>query len=155
FIRRGESKHRLTADEVRDLQNDKREVSVEQELCPQYTFPEDFDPELVAAFVAGVKEAVQDTDTHGVTTEELLAIRRLGKFKNGQFVPNGACVLLFANDPLDAFAGCKVRFLRFEGDAEGSGTEWNAVKDNIFEGPVPKLIQMTESALTSQLREFS
>ncbi len=155
YIRRGESKHRLTPDEVVDLRNDKREVSIEQQLYPQYIFPDHFDAELVSEFVKGVRASVDDPDSLGVTPEELFQIRRLGKFKDDVFVPNGACVLLFALDPLETFPGCKVRFLRFEGDAEGTGTEWNAVKDTTLEGNIPRLIEWIKQILTSQLREFS
>jgi ATP-dependent DNA helicase RecG len=151
FIRRGESKHKLTQDELKDLQNDKQEVSVEQELWPGYSFPDDFNMGLVDDFLL----AVRSTLSEPVPSEELLVARRLGKLKDGRFVPNGACVLLFANDPLIAFPGAKIRFLRFEGEAEGSGDQWNAVKDLLIEGSIPRLIQTTETILDGQLRDFS
>jgi ATP-dependent DNA helicase RecG len=50
YIRRGETKHKLRPEEIRDLQNDKGEVRVEKELYPTYRFPEDFDANLVKAF---------------------------------------------------------------------------------------------------------
>ncbi len=48
-----------------------------------------------------------------------------------------------------------MRFLRFEGESEGSGEQWNAVRDSVIEGPVPDLIQRTEQVLDEQLRTFS
>lgn len=69
--------------------------------------------------------------------------------------PNVACALLFAQDPLIKFPGCKVRFLRFEGEFEKTGDAFNAVKDVTIEGPVPTLITQTEQVLDSQLRTFS
>jgi ATP-dependent DNA helicase RecG len=84
----------------------------------------------------------------------MLKVRRLGVEKNGRFIPNGACVLLFANDPQDAFPGAKIRFLRFEGEHEGTGAEWNAVQDRILEGPIPDVIMSAANALGQQLRTF-
>lgn len=153
FVRRGETKHRLTAHEVRDLQNDKGEVRVEQELYPSYNFPKDFHPELVSQFVASVK-AMPGAVTEDHRDEEILVSRRLGVFKSGRFVPNGACVLLFALDPQDKFPGAKARFLRFEGEIEGTGDNWNAVKDVLIEGPIPHLIQVIARRLDDQLRTF-
>ena len=94
YIRRGESKHRLTPDEVGDLRNDKREVSIEQQLYPQYIFPDHFDAELVSEFVKGVRASVDDPVSLGVTPEELFQIRRLGKFKDDVFVPKVPPVFL-------------------------------------------------------------
>src|SRR2546426_8763739 len=54
-----------------------------------------------------------------------------------------------------SFPGAQVRFLRFEGESEGSGEQWNAVRDSVIEGPVPDLIQRTEQVLDEQLRTFS
>ena len=53
------------------------------------------------------------------------------------------------------FPGCKVRFLRFNGEREETGVDYNVVKDISIEGPVPKLIVETAAILKQQLREFS
>jgi len=151
FIRRGEQKHKLTSHEIRDLQNDKGEVRVEQELCAGYVFPDSFNADLLADFLRGMRSVL--TESHD--DEEILVNRRLGVIKAGKFIPNAACVLLFADDPVHKFPGSKVRFLRFEGEQEGTGSEWNAVKDEFIEGPIPYLIQTTERLLQQQLRTFS
>jgi ATP-dependent DNA helicase RecG len=151
FIRRGEYKHRLTAEEIRDLQNDKREVSVEQELCPQYVFPDDFDQSLIDDWATTVRLNL----TEPITTERLLVARYLGRLKDGQFVPNAACVLVFATNPRLMFQGAKIQLMRFEGEKEGTGKDWNAVKHAFVEGPIPRMIQAAATFLDSQLREFS
>jgi ATP-dependent DNA helicase RecG len=151
FIRLGESKHRLSYEEIRDLQNEKGEISIESELCPQYTFPGDFDAELVNDFCTNVSKDL----SRPLSPEELMANRHLGTFKEGRFVPNAACVLMFANNPRLAFGGAKIQLLRFQGEDERVGKELNAVKNMWAEGPIPRLLQVAEEFLTSQLRDFS
>jgi ATP-dependent DNA helicase RecG len=63
--------------------------------------------------------------------------------------------LAFGSDPCSQFPGSKVRFLRFDGDREETGTKYNVVKDIRVEGPIPILIAETALILKQQLREFS
>lgn len=54
------------------------------------------------------------------------------------------------------FPGCKIRFLRFDGEHEGVGEKFNAVKDIwIDEGPIPRLIVTAEKVMDAQIREYS
>ena len=87
--------------------------------------------------------------------ESVLELLHLGKLQQGTFVPNIACYLLFANDPTERFNGCRIRFLRFEGEQEGAGDRFNAIKDRYIHGPVPQIIAETATFLGGQLREFS
>ena len=38
------------------------------------------------------------------------------------------------------FPGCNVRFLRYRGEFEGTGENYNVEKDIPIEGPIPRLI---------------
>lgn len=152
YIRDGDSRRKLTADEVRELQNDKGQVDLEREPA-SLRYPEDFNAELLIQFSEGVRKLRQLSVEH--TLEEILIHRRLGKRENKRFMPNVACALAFAVDPGDAFPGCKVRFLRFDGEREETGSDYNVVKDIPIEGPVPYLIAETAKVLKQQLREFS
>jgi predicted HTH transcriptional regulator len=60
----------------------------------------------------------------------------------GGFVPNVACLLLFANDPSGKFPGCRIRFRRSEGEQEQTGANYNAVKDHWIEGSLPSIIEV-------------
>ncbi len=151
FIRLGESKHRLTHDEITELQNEKGEISIEQELCQNYTFPDDFDTELVQEFAATMRLNL----TREISEEEIFANRRLGKLQDGKLIPNAACVLVFARDPRFAFPGLKIQLMRFESEREGVGAEWNAVKHEFIEGPIPRLVADAARFLDGQLRDFS
>jgi ATP-dependent DNA helicase RecG len=152
YIRIGDSKTRLSDQEVRELQNDKGQVDLEREPTV-IAYPQDFNIELIRQFCEGVKKGRQLLTQH--SREEILEHRRLGKMAKGKFRPNVACALAFAADPGAVFPGCKVRFLRFDGEREETGTDYNVVKDITIEGPVPVLITETAATLRQQLREFS
>ena len=153
FARWGDSKHKLNPDEVRQLQADKNEVSFETEPCG-LEYPDDFDRAAVQRFCARVREEKGWGEAHHPDAD-VLTLMHLGKMKKDAFVPNIACALLFAKDPRLVVPGCRIRFLRFDGDHEGTGDKWNAIKDEFVDGTVPHLITQTEKLLESQLRTFS
>jgi ATP-dependent DNA helicase RecG len=152
FTRVGDSKKKLSQEEIHELQIDKRQVDFEREPT-DFNYPDDFDTELVRQFTSEARQ------TRGISLnisdEDILVLNRLGKLERGTFVPNVACALLFATDPGQRFPGCKIRFLRFDGEVEGSGDRFNAVKDIWIEGPVPRQIEQVEKVLLSQIRDFS
>lgn len=153
FVRKGDSKVELRSpEEIRSLQIDKGEVSFEREPS-SLIFPDDFDVQLVKEFVESYVSTRNLSGEH--TTPDILVLAKLGKFQSGKFVPNMACTLLLAKDPREILPGCRIRFLRFDGESEGTGEKWNAVKDIWIDGPIPKLIQETENILLTQLRDFS
>jgi ATP-dependent DNA helicase RecG len=151
FIRQGDEKHTLTEEEIRELSIDRGEVQYEEEPV-DLKYPDDFNMDMVQLFVSNLR--TQRKAPH-LSDVECLTLRRLGKMKNGRFRPNVACALLFAKDPVELFPGCKVRFLRFEGEYEGTGEDYNVVKSEFIEGPISFLIDETARILESQLRQFS
>ncbi len=155
FVRIGDSKHKLTTEEIRELQNDKGQLAFEQEPCG-LEFPEAFDQALLKNFTDGIKRLRAIEDWH--SDPDILRHRHLGKIKDGEFVPNNACALLFATDPLALFPGCKILFLRVNGEYELSGDKYNIIKRisiAIHRAPIPYLIDKSAVVIESQLREFS
>lgn len=152
FVRKGDSKCQLRPEEVRELQADKGEISFENRDSG-LDYPRDFDTRAVGQYVGRVRES--RGLSRDLSTQEVLDLRHLGRFEQGTFVPNYACALLFAGDPLRLVPGCKIRFQRFEGEQERTGDKYNAVKDQILEGTVPSLIAQIAEVLSSQLRTFS
>lgn len=152
YVRLGESKEKLTAEQIRELEIDRGQIEFEREPC-SLAYPRDFDLNLVAKFCNGIRGARKFNLQHN--DAEILELRHLGRHSAGTFVPNNACALLFALDPLAKFPGCKIRFLRFDGEHEGAGERFNAVKDITVEGPVPTLIVRAEEVVESQIRDFS
>ena len=153
FIRRGESKIALRPEEIRELQLDKGEMDLELEPCAILNYPGDFDKQLIGQFADEFRKSRGLGKSH--FDEDILQLRHLGKIKDRHFVPNIACVLLFANDPTTVVPGCKMRFLRFEGEREGSGKEFSPVKDVWIEGNIPTQLTKAEEIISSQLRDFS
>lgn len=152
FTRIGWSKHKLSSDEVRELQIDRKQLDLEMEPS-LLDYPDDFDLGLIEDFATRVRET-RDLETDH-TNEDILELRHLGKRTPKGFVPNVACTLLFARDPARQFPGCGIRFLRFDGEHELTGDKFNAVKDIWIDGPLPRQILEAERVLDSQLRDFS
>jgi ATP-dependent DNA helicase RecG len=152
YIRRGDEKNELTEHEIRELEIDKRQVDMEKEPV-DLRYPEDFNTELVNRFIDGVKKVHRPLQEH--SDAEVLHQRRLGVIRNGVFIPNSARALVFARDPVALFPGCRIKFLRIDGETEQSGNQYNVVKTIPIEGPIPTLIAETAEVITSQLREFS
>lgn len=152
YIRKGDSKHKMTADEMREFQIDKKQIDLEQEPA-NLVFPQDLRSDIIERYVEGVHRIRSLSQRH--STEEILQLTRLGKIINNNFIPNNACALLFAKEPNLYFPGCSIRFLRYEGETEQTGKDYNVVKDIWLEGCVPELIVNSANAVQSQLREFT
>ena len=147
-----EKKELKTPEEIRELQGDKGEVRFELQDV-DLSYPDDFNEPEVHKFIERVRTA------RGLSAElktsEILEIRRLGRIVEGRLIPNQACALLFAKDPIRMVPGCMVHVLRFDGEFEKTGDQLNTVKDERLEGTIPELIAQTERWLESQLRVFS
>ncbi len=152
FVRLGDSRTRLSREEVHELEIDKGQVDLEQEPSG-LEYPDDFDLDLVRNFAEQVKKIRNLASSH--SDLEILELRHFGKRSGDRFLPNVACALLFAKDPLAKFPGCRIRFLRFDGEQEGTGDRFNAIKDIWIEGPIPLLILEAEKVLSAQVRQFS
>jgi len=152
FIRRGDECHELSEAEIHELEIDKRQVDIEKEPVP-LRFPDDFDADLVRWYIEGVKRMHRPNSDHSDIA--VLAQRRLGVIKDGTFIPNTACALAFASDPVQFFPGCQIKFLRIDGETEQSGARYNVIKTIPIEGSVPRILTETATVLSSQLRDFS
>lgn len=152
YIRRGDEKHELTEAEIHELEIDRHEVDIEKESVT-LKFPDDFDGDLVHHFVDGVKKIHQPLQQY--RDAEVLEQRRLGIIRKETFIPNVACALAFARDPLQIIPGCQVKFLRIDGEVEQSGDRYNVIKTVPIEGPVPRVLERAAAVISSQLRDFS
>lgn len=155
YIRLGGRKKKLSEEEIKELEIDKGQIEFEQDLT-DYQYPQDFNVQLIQQYANSFRKEREGRLREDITDEEILVLRHLGKMDNGYFTPNIACALTFAKDPQGKFPGCKIRFLRFEGEREGTGDKWNPIKDiPIDEGSVPLLIAEAEKVIDSQLRTFT
>ncbi len=152
FIRVGNTKHRLTEDEKREIRINKGQIAYEKEPV-LLKYPDEFDDLLIQEFCNQYRSK-RGLITHH-TREQILCLNHFGTMKDGKFQPNLACTLLFGLDPRSAIPGARIRFQRFEGTQEKSGHEYNAVKEAYIDGPIPRLIQETEELVASQIRNFT
>src|SRR5208283_1124767 len=97
FFRKGDSKYQLTEDEIRELEIDKRQIDFERKPCG-LSYLSDFDLELFREYVRNYKESRKLESGH--TSEDILKLTRLGIIEKASFIPNNACALVFAKDPL-------------------------------------------------------
>lgn len=152
FTRVGSTKKLISPDEAYEIQIDKQELDLEQQPV-DFNYPDDFNRQLINQFCNNYRNRRGLDPAH--PNEEILEQRHLGKQIGEKFQPNVACALLFAKDPRSRFPGCRIRFLRYEGEVERTGKDYNVVKDLFLEGCVPGLISEAEKAVEAQLREFS
>lgn len=152
FMRRGNTNRRIHEDEKREIRIAKGEIDYEQEPV-SINYPEDFDLKLISEFCESFMEARSLGAGH--MYEDVLALNHLGRRKGDGFEPNLAGALLFAKDPRKVCPGARVRFQRFEGEQEGTGANYNLIRDVFVDGPLPVVLRDAEQAISSQMRNFT
>lgn len=152
FCRESDRSRKLTDTEKQEVRINKGERAFELEPCP-LDWPDDFRSQMIDKLVRQVK---QDRGaSEGASNIDVLAALRLGKIREGKFIPNNVCALLFAKDPRQAFPGSYLHFLRYAGSEEKSGREYNVIKDRIIEGSILEIIRDGASTIDANLREFT
>lgn len=141
FLRQNDKSVKLDYDQIVALEYDKNQRNFEEELVSRSSLA-DVDEEVMTLY----KEKL-GTDA---TTEQILRSR--GFLEEGHLTKAG--VILFAERPTRFLPGARVRFLRYEGMKRETGSRLNLVKDQTFEGPLPRLIEEVRNAVSAQLREF-
>lgn len=141
FLRQNDQSVRLDHDQIVALEYDKNQRNFEEELVTRSSLA-DVDEEVMTRYKARL-----GTDS---STEQILRSR--GFLEDGHLTKAG--VILFAERPTKFLPGARVRFLRYEGMKPQTGARMNLVKDQTFEGPLPRLIEEVRSAVSAQLREF-
>lgn len=113
YARRGDEKIALNLDEIRALEAEKGQIDLELEPV-QLQFPGDFRQDLIRQYVDNLVAEKRLSASH--TDVQILSQTRLGMMNGHVFVPNLACALLFAKDPLTIIPGCRVLILRYPGE---------------------------------------
>lgn len=136
WIRYGDSRHQMSEEEKRDFRATRQELSFELEVSP-YAFPADFDLRIVQDFCDAFR---QREGRPNWSNEEILEDRELGRRDGEKFIPFNNLVLLAAKNPRRAIPGCRVRIQRFQTEAEGTGENYNPIKDKWVEGNIVKIL---------------
>ena len=152
YCRESDRSRKLTETEKQEFRINKGERAFELEPC-NLEFPGDFKEADIRRFCKLVREARGGSSA--INDHMIMQTMRLGKIKEGAFVPNNVCALLFATDPLTVFPGAYVHFLRYNGTEQKVGSDYNVIKDRIIAGTVIDVIRDASSAVDSNLREFT
>lgn len=152
YCRESDRSRELTENEKQEVRINKGERAFELEPSP-LKYPDDFRAADLERFAQRIRDARNGSSD--VSDLEIFESVRLGKVRDGTFVPNNVCVLIFANDPQQVFPGAYIHFLRYAGTEERSGRDYNVVKDRIISGTVLEVIRDAASTLDANLREFT
>lgn len=146
YCRQGDSSIKLTSDQIRSLEYDRKERDFEAEVLIDSTI-EDIDLDMVELYKnkLGTK----------VSTEQVLRARGFLREKQGELHLTKAGMLLFGKNPSVYLPSARVRVLKFEGNDFQVGTEMNIVKDRTFDSCLYKTIEQARDFINSQLREFT
>lgn len=147
YLRIGDKSKELKGEDLRNLEYAKSTRHFEDE-CNEDAEIEDLDQELIAEYKKRIGAV-------GVDTAQMLRARGfLKKFHGEPHLTNGA-VLLFAENPMQFYPNCRIRFIRYEGTSEQVGTRMNIVKDVNIERPILRIIDEAKDFISTQLREFT
>lgn len=152
YCREADTTRRLTEAEKQEFRINKGERAFELEPCG-LKYPDDFRARELERFANQIRIARDGSSA--ISDEEILQSMRLGKIRDGAFVPNNVCALMFANDPQLVFPGSYVHFLRYNGTEEKTGASYNVIKDRIIGGTILEIIREAATAIDSNLREFT
>ncbi|HEX8532971.1 MAG TPA: ATP-binding protein [Allosphingosinicella sp.] len=146
FIRLGDTKHKMSAEERDDFRSTRQERSWEQRPNRHFKFPQDFDSDILLEFCTNFRERENKSEW---TAAEILIDRHLMLEESGEFIPLNCLVLFAAKDPLSFHAGARVRVQRFSGTEEGAGDTFRPLRDFYLEGNIPRLIREADTALAN------
>lgn len=142
YLRINDKSRKLTHNQITNLEYDRGSRRFEEELV-EYSSIEDVNEELVDEF-----KQLLNTN---VDNEKLLKAR--GFMREGKLTVAG--LLLFSNHINVYLPGARIRFMRYEGTKEESGTRLNIVKDITFDKALPVAIREARAFINTQLREYT
>ncbi len=146
YCRQGDSSIKLTSDQIRSLEYDRKERDFETEILTD-TSIDDVDLEIV--------ELYKNKIGTNLPVEQVLKARGFLKEKQGQLHLTKAGILLFGKNPSMYLPSARVRVLKFEGNDFQVGTDMNIVKDKTFDSCLYKTIAQAKEFINTQLREFT
>ena len=146
YCRQGDSSIKLTSDQIKSLEYERRERNFETEILED-TSINDIDEDVMKLY----KERLNTESSF----EEILKARGFLRERNGKFHLTKAGMLLFGKNPSVYLPSARVRVLKFEGTDFQVGTAMNIVKDRTFDSCLYKTIEQARDFINSQLREFT
>ncbi|RJQ26650.1 winged helix-turn-helix transcriptional regulator [Candidatus Parcubacteria bacterium] len=147
YYRIGDESRKLSFNERLQLMYDKGEIVFENTFIERANI-EDINISLVEDY-RNIKGSTK-------TPLEFLesGLKLIEKDSKGYKI-KAACILLFGKEPESFFPRARVRFLKYEGTEEKTGTELNLIKDKIFTGPLKNLLDNTIEFVKTQVKDYS
>lgn len=146
FCRQGDSSIKLTNDQVKSLEYDRKERDFETEILIDSSI-DDLDLEMVDLY----RKKLGTT----LSYEDILKARGFLKEKQGDLHLTKAGMLLFGKYPTAYLPSARVRVIKFEGNELKLGKEMNIIKERTFDACLYKTIEQAKDFISSQLREFT
>lgn len=146
FCRQGDSSMKLSSDQIKSLEYDKKERDFETEILKDSSV-DDIDRDMVKLYKEKIGTDLPD--------EKVLKARGFLKEIDGKLHLTKAGMLLFGKNPSIYMPCSRVRVLKFDGKEFQVGTEMNIVKDRTFDYCLYKTIESAKDFISSQLREFT
>ena len=147
YLRIGDQTKEIKGDDLRNLEYSKNVRHYEDELNYDASV-EDLDKDLLKQYKSHI--GADDLDTY-----QVLRARGFLKRKDGREYLTNAAVLLFAQNIMQFYTNCRVRFIRYEGNSMQVGANINIIKDISLDEPILRLVEKTKECVKSQLREFT
>ncbi|NVP17242.1 putative DNA binding domain-containing protein [Candidatus Gracilibacteria bacterium] len=145
FFRNGDETKELDRDWVRKLEYDKSIRKFEDEKR------EDFEE-------VDFRKSVLDFYKKKINFEgdynDLLVYRNLAVKEKGKYIYKNSAILLFAENPENSIPSASVRYIRYDGNKQTTGTNLNVVKDERFEGCLPRIIELVKRFLNNVFRDY-
>jgi len=146
YLRQGDSSIKLTADQIRSLEYDRKERDFETEILMDSSI-DDIDLEVMEIY----KKRLDTT----LSNEQILRARGFLREREGKLHFTKAGMLLFGKNPSIYLPSARVRVIKFDGTDFQVGTEMNIVKDRTFDKCLYKTLYQAKEFISSQLREFT
>ena len=147
YLRVADRTKELKGEDLRNLEYSKSVRHYEDECHPDASI-EDLDKELLSTY----REKLHAED---LSYEELLKARGFLKQQKGSNKLTNAAVLLFAQNIVQFYPNCRIRFVRYDGTKARTGVDINIIRDQSIELPILRIIQAAKTFIGSQLREFT
>lgn len=146
YCRQGDSSIKLTSDQIRSLEYDRKERDFETEILIDSSI-EDIDLDMVELYKKRIGTRL--------SAEQVLKARGFLREKQGELHLTKAGMLLFGKNPSVYLQSARVRVLKFEGNNFQVGADMNIVKDKTFDSCLYKTIEQARDFINTQLREFT
>ena len=145
FLRVADSNRELNREQIKKLEYDKNIRRFEDEILSEFDL-EDLDKKLL--------EDYKERMNYQGDVLDLLYKKHLVAKKDGVISFKKSCALLFAIDPEKYIPSASVRYIRYQGIENKTGTEHNVIKDERFENNIPRLIDELRYFLRVSFKEY-